>query len=731
MKKICCVLLMLLISLFTCFPACAEMPSAVNLTRAHANETASSLCFIEDTLYMLGSYGVYKFKDNELSTVVDLSDANIYRYNPERPTTDNEALVWDKAIGYLFTDGRFLLGLHPYSGQIYQIANGQMNAYAQLPLELLYVAADNFYREIKGIAFEGGKLYLLLGTDNYEEYEKTELVSFDFASQTCEAFSLKDVKSISTGAEGKLLVYIESDDKAIWQYDINTKSLEAQLALLKENNTPGGMTCYNQKPVYYQDNQVIIAENVSDKHVKAYLPVAYSFSSTQAVCSKSGIYAYPDSNYVFLRDISIDGEPKQKVLKLMGSVAPNLLADFSVENPDVAVVINQSLSPNELQQAIISGDTSVDLFVLSAPGIFSTMKEKGYIAPLNENKSLVVDAKTLYPTIQDVVFDGDALVGYPISIDPQSWTVNETQWENLGLGNYPVTYDELFQTIGLWLDSYAEEHPEYTLSDVQQLGIDNLVFTIVETYIAQKESRTEQIFFDTPTFRSMLKVVSENLDLLSADNEQWGMPLLSSYNQGFGITYADRDRMRMMLPPTIEADAKQLLTANVSILCVSARSKQAETASKFIEYFAAHLPDATRYALHSDLNNPVESATYKDREKTLQEELEALKTQLETADGKKKLAIEDEIAQKQLMIEYVTENKWDISPESIEIYRAVAENLYIPYQSLFLSRETGGGYDVLRSIISQHTAEGFGDKEIEAMIADLDRVSSMIYMESM
>ena len=44
---------------------CVSRDRTVNLTDAHAYETATSLCFIEDTLYVLGSYGVYEYNPKD------------------------------------------------------------------------------------------------------------------------------------------------------------------------------------------------------------------------------------------------------------------------------------------------------------------------------------------------------------------------------------------------------------------------------------------------------------------------------------------------------------------------------------------------------------------------------------------------------------------------------------------------------------------------------------------
>ena len=53
-----------------------------------------------------------------------------------------------------------------------------------------------------------------------------------------------------------------------------------------------------------------------------------------------------------------------------------------------------------------------------------------------------------------------------------SWTVNETQWKNMELGEYPTTYAELFDKIKVWLDEYALYYPDYKLDYIQQMVID-------------------------------------------------------------------------------------------------------------------------------------------------------------------------------------------------------------------------------------------------------------------
>lgn len=731
MKKLVCLVLALLISLLSAFAVHAEETGTVNLTDAHAYETATSLCFIEDTLYVMGSYGVYEYKDGELKTLVDLTDAYVYRYNQQRPEDAAGAAAWDRIIGYLFTDGKVLYGLHPYTGQIFKIEDGQLNACVQIPKNLLYAEEEEFFREIKGITYAGEKLILLLGTDTYDDYEKTEIVLIDLNDQKHQVSAIKNVQSIAAGAAGKLLVYVGAEQAAIWQYDIATDTLEKMVEQIEDGIFPSGLAGYKQSVVYLEDSKVVLIDENGKDLVKAYMPIQYAHTSTPSACSENGMYAYPYSNYVFLRDVGIEGEAKQTVLTLMGNVSSKTIIDFTIQNPDIAVVTTESMNPNELIQAAVSGDSGVDLFVLSAPGDFYSMKEKGYISALNTSEKLIGEARKLYPAMQDVVFSGDSLLGYPVSVSPKSWMVNETKWNEMNLGDYPKTYNELFEKIEMWLNEYAADYPEYTLADVQQMGLNTLVLSMVEAYIHENEASGMQLTFDTPSFREMMKCVSDNAYLLSEENEQWGMPLLTSMYLGFGTCYTDSDLNRMILPPALDLNGKQSLYAEMSILAVNAASKNAEVATRFVEFCAENLSNTVRYEMEPALNEPVESSAYYVRVAELQGKINDLAEQLEKADQDARYAIKEKIIQAEAKLEQLEERKWEIDPKSIEIYRSAAENLKVSYKSPLLLKGENGGYEALRSVVDKYCTQDFSDSDINALIAELDRVATMVYLESL
>ncbi|MEG2718766.1 MAG: hypothetical protein RSA55_04415, partial [Clostridia bacterium] len=154
-----------------------------------------------------------------------------------------------------------------------------------------------------------------------------------------------------------------------------------------------------------------------------------------------------------------------------------------------------------------------------------------------------------------------------------------------------------------------------------------------------------------------------------------------------------------------------------------------ETAGRFISFCAQNMDTTTKYMLNPNLNEPVSNPSYETRLETLKAELQTLKSKLSDADESQTATLRDEIAQKETMTENFGSNEWAISPESIAVYREVAQNLRVPYDSAFLTEGEGGGLNAIFAVIRQYCSNGLNADELNAFITDLDRVTYLVYME--
>ena len=731
MKKLITGLVFSLLIFMACVsPILADGASiALDLTEMQRYEMADSLCWIDDSLYVLGNKGVYSWKSGseKMNTVIDLAVASNYDYVQDCPEDESEATVWNQMLQLIFTDGETLYGLHPYSGMIKKIEGNTQTDVAEIQREYLYSEDMEAYREIRQAVYADKKLYLLLGTDTYEEYDKTELCAFDLDTSEMELVDIEGVNAIMLGAEGTLLIQTNDALSGAAQYDVESGTLGEEVLTVGEDERIAGVAwdAVDQRYVRFVQGQVVTCDADGNEIVKAYIPVFDATENVPAACSTAGLYALANGRYIFIRDITGDEAASQTILTVAGYLNPDMLIQFSLDNPDIAVL----QSAQSAQNAALSGDYTVDMFTLTAPGDFAAMKEKGYLASMQDGQ-LRDWSKTLYQEIQNVICSGEELLAAPIAINVNSWTMDETMWNELELGEYPTNYDELFEKIAVWLDDYASEYPDYTLSDIQQNGMEMLVAAVMKDYIIQNADQGGQFTFKNDAFRNVLMSIAAHAELLSEEHDQWGMPILSSYSQGFGVSYNDSHRVVMMLPPALNADGEQAMNTEIEVLAIHNASKNKDIAEKFITWYVAHLSDTVSYELSPEKNEPIENPNYPIRVQEVTDELQDLKKKLEeTDDPDKKAELEEQIFRKENQLEGLADMQWSISQESIDCYRSVAKNMKIAYESPFFGSGEDGGMQAVYDVIAKFCEDGLVESEVDGLISELDRVTFMVSME--
>lgn len=731
MKKLITGLVFSLLIFVACVsPILADGASVVlDLTEMQRYEMASSLCWIDDSLYVLGNKGIYSWKSGseKMNTVIDLAATSNYDYVQDCPEDESEAAVWNQMLQLIFTDGEALYGLHPYSGMIKKIEGNAQTDVAEIQQEYLYSEDMEAYREIRQAVYADKKLYLLLGTDTYEEYDKTELYAFNLDTSEMELVDIEGINSIMLGTEGTLLIQTNDALSSADQYDVESGTLGEEVLTVGEDERIAGVAwdAVDQRYVRFVQGQVVTCDANGNEIVKAYIPVFDATENVPASCSATGLYALANGRYIFIRDITGDEAASQTILTVAGYLNPDMLIQFSLDNPDIAVL----QSSQSAQNAALSGDYTVDMFTLTAPGDFAAMKEKGYLASMQDGQ-LRDWSKTLYQEIQNMIYIGEELLAAPIAINVNSWTMDETMWNELELGEYPTNYDELFEKIAVWLDDYASEYPDYTLSDIQQNGMETLVAAVMKDYIIQNADQGGQFTFKTDVFRNVLMSIAAHAELLSEEHDQWGMPILSSYSQGFGVSYNDSHRVVMMLPPALNADGEQAMNTEIEVLAIHNASKNKDIAEKFIAWYVAHLSDTVSYELSPEKNEPIENPNYPIRVQEVTDELQNLKKKLgETDDPDKQADLEEQIFRKENQLEGLADMQWSISQESIDCYRSVAKNMKIAYESPFFGSSEGGGMQAVNDVIAKFCEDGLVESEVDGLISELDRVMFMVSME--
>lgn len=739
MKKCFLVIILVLLGAFFTTGALAQSQDAtLVMSDLSAYETANAVCWVDNTLYILGNEGVYRWQHglSQPETVLDLSETRSYRYQEQAPEDEAGKAAWEKAVQYLFTDGEQLYALQPYSGQIYLVKESMLQLLTGLPKEQLFASGDgqSMFRGIQDIAWADKALYLLLGTDDPTQRDKTELFRFDMANGEMTPCSTIGIQNVYAGPGGKLMLAIRpgrtpdgiDPNAGIWQYDIASDTLEKQL-MANDSEQIACSVLYREQDqsVYYiKSGEVISRDNAGKTYVRAYVPISMYGSATKASISFSGLYAYTSGKYIFIRETTQGEAAEKTVLRILGDINPELVIQFSIENPDIALIPMLG----DIRQSVLTVDPEIDMYIVNAPGPYAAMKSKGYTAEMNQDANLVDMARKLYPAIQDAIFSGDKLLAYPLTLLPESWTVNETMWKEFGFDAYPRTYKELFAYMALWNEEYARTYPDYTFFDMQQ-DIAGYVTMIIKEYILQYEEADAPLSFDREEFRAAISDVIAYRNALDSILDTYGMPIVFSYYQGFGVGSNDGEKTVMVLPPALDDSEAQAINAKLELIVVNQASLKQEQALRFVSFCAENSDITTQYMIDPSLNEPIRPDNYSTRLQTLQDELKALQASAINANADQNKAISDAIASKEVAIKNVVETHWLISQEGVENYRSVAKYMRIPYASGFLTEDESSGLAALQPIIERYCTQGLSADTIDRFIGELDRVSLMIYAE--
>lgn len=689
-------------------------------------EQVQSICWRQEELYVLTNKGIYTWDTNEkeIKSVYDMSVFEQYMYQQTRPSERTESALWEKAISVVFSDGEFVYGMQPYSGDIYTIDNDGLHKVYQVPDELLYSQGTETCKEIIDIEKIDEDFYILLSLDPYNHLNSSQL--FWFHDEKATLIDADNVQCISRGPGETLVIAHECEKVSISVFDPAKQIVYDSLNMITGENLRG--LVWNDADKHYvwiSGGEIRVANEDGSLFTRAYTPVNKLSSQSSVSCSNKGMYAFSYGKHVFIQNVSGDTSLEQTVLRVSGKLNPELLIEFSVEYPNVIVQENnENRSP---ETSILSQDSEIDIFVLSAPGTFFNMKTKGYLAEIGD-PNLTSWINSLYPEIVRVSQYNGQFVGVPINMRVNSWTINESVWNNLSIGDYPQTYEQLLSKVELWLNDYAEDYPDFTLSDIQQNGLDVLISSIIKEHVFQCEMNGKPIRFDDPSFEQTLTLIIEKISLFSQEHDQWGMPLLSSYSQGFGIDYSEGNRMVMILPPTLEENTPQFILSDLELIAISEMSSKKDIAQQFIAWYVKQLTETTKYKLSYELNEPVENQNYQTRLNELCNELIAYKNGIDNVStDNERLWLVEEIDRIERQIETLANNRWSISQESISQYRRLADRIRIPDESIFFNSNALNDVD---NIVLQFCERGLKESQLTVLVSELNRIANMVTFEN-
>lgn len=628
-------------------------------------------------------------------------------------------------------------------GKIYEIADKKLVATDyRIDLDSFPGYSGEMYMDrqmVRHVIHEDGRLYMLcMPSDN--NWNDLVLNVCDLSTGKTETLTdtQERIVTIAQYTPGKLLMAIEPSynmrivdeedyyvklriwDMAKQQYD------EGEFIPYKGYNSRGFTYDADTETIYFTQNNRVMSVKWGESASVVNYTVSDNYSDFPAVVIGDAMVI---TSWDGINIYSVDPTQKPKrILKVSGDYADERTAKFLAEHPDVAIdfVDSSMYSIEQITTTIAAGDAP-DLFTYSSYGNIPAMIEKGYAADLTGYPGFIEAFEKLYPQIQEALtFDGK-VYGYPYYFDGGLWTYAPSAFEELGLGDFPETMEELMDLVVLWERDYKDDYPEKSLIGYNEDPKSMLFQLILSQYIAMIETPDEPLSFNTPQFRAVMEKLDglpltfqTNRDDTVSVTYEYSEPLIETYFY-MGNSY-DVPRVAVC-PPKFSKDSETVAPGYLGAYVVNPQSEEQELAVEYILFMSENMRNEERYAIRPDLNDPIENSYYARDKAESEKSLEEMKNAEVAPENQK-----DHEAAIAEMERYINEEmerwRWEISEDAIKNYRELAPFIKVQTSSTMYNSDVS---QELQKIIERYQQ---GQLSVDQMIRELDQKAQMIFLET-
>ena len=683
-------------------------PSEGNL-HFDQGESFLSMAFVQDDLYIRTSDSLYKVvnEDNSLIRIIDFTESAEKRIAPQH-------------ADLLFTDGAELFAISQSSGDIYKLENGELVLSGNIP-SMYYEEAkeNNFDRQIHDIAYAEGIIYVLTDDVKQRDFSK-QLLAIDLDQNEITKKSITKIQRMIQITESSFLLYRKEGEKSgWWEYDASLDTM-GELLFVEADSSLFHAVWWD-KSLFYENFSKII--RYGDNKTVSYIPGLLS----NMIASKSGMVAFAamDGSIILRKLDENSSYLDRQVLRIAGMWPEDVPAGFYAKHPEIVVEI---VNPYLDRTAIITGDGDIDIYIVDDDvSLYGYMRKKGYIIPLQSN-ALIASVNEMYPQIKSAMFDEQNLFAYPLSMTINAWTVNATQWEKLGLGDYPATFEDVFHSYQSWKDTNMDDDDHYTFMQNTGVGLQGYMELLVKEYIMIHQANDEKPLFMNPSFKRTLLQLLSHPELYILDNNG-KMPILMSHVPGKWVDYFDGEKYISIPSPTFSG-MEPTISVRLMMACIGVNSKNVDNAKTFIEYLADTRPMDASYVLSPKYTQPIEEPSAGRIIAQLEEEVTQREASLNNASAEERKDAEVSLeAAKVNLQNYQDTYRWLISKEALENYHDLAQYIWIPYDDPIYSDDADSSYKNIQDVIKRYSQLKLDESNIDAFLNELDRIVEMMYKE--
>lgn len=768
MKRMIALLLVLVMTL--CAAAAWAAPGDTTLFArdygANNSPSVTTAVAVGDTLYMLVNqfdeelsdniFSLYRYTQGQSSEPELLANKLCYTrwYSTMEDAKAAQANIGadpETGFGYLFSDGEKLYGFNTLNGEIASLtfADGAMSreVVCTVATNDLYIQEEDYSYmvDINGLCCMNGHVYFASSDwrgrePQYFLYD----INLDGGAVTKLPLTQR-INSTIPYKDGLLLSYISSS----WDENTN-QEIPAQLVTV---NPADGATvslkemadtayiytlAYDaaKDTVYYFTESTLWGMTGMGTPFKAaYANQSYVDSMT---IFSSGYAALWSSDGLEIHNLDPAYLPT-KTLTLIGSWRDAAARKFTQENPDIPLIFSeQYYGMADLGQAMVSGDTTIDVIRTNVENGFDNLLKKGYCADLSSSQKLMDYVNSLYPALRDEVMKDGKLYAIPVTLYGSTLSYMPSKLEEIGLTeeDMPTTFVELCEFITRWNNEWIDDESKTNVMPFcTTMSNRSVVFDLMlKAYLDYYDAKGEPLTFDTPEFNAMLTALdsmdASNLDMSANMSDQEYDEYYQLYSGVFVdrglLSTAEGEYAAVPLKLSIGEGKDFTVGTTMEVLFVNPRCANLPEAIKLLECYVDTLDESYKILMCPDCNDPVENQYYQETLKNFQDSLAELQEQLKTADDAEKRDLEDTIKYYEDSLNNKESFRWDYSAQTIAQYREIGDHVFARHANVLYS----AGNDTSTQLRSLH--ERYVQKQItrDQYIKELNQKARMIVLEN-
>ncbi|HHU02774.1 MAG TPA: carbohydrate ABC transporter substrate-binding protein [Christensenellaceae bacterium] len=548
----------------------------------------------------------------------------------------------------------------------------------------------------------------LLTTDNYDELylinpvikdgflyfniSRSEIIKLDITTGETKSLNVGVFTYFDVMEDGNIILLREADDERrldVYNPDTGENTLfgkvapDAYIGYLLYDSSKGSALMLGLGNIYEAKN------GEEAKVIYNYL----QGDVMSAALYKNGVALLSDDTLI-IRDYSAPKSEKSLTL-LYNMGRGHEWRDFILNNPDTELnlisAINTSSEERFINDMVTKSDT-VDVFILKDTNLLSAIKNKGYFTDLSENDKLKTQYADMYPAFMRAFGTGDKIAAFPKECFIETLCYNKQAFEEFNL-TVPETYDEFFDLCINWLENPPENSENYIMDPFMSgfgVNLENMFLT----YCAEMVRNDKTIDFSGEDIHRLLEKYRKIEELHEIDTDYDSEKKHMFYTYALSILDENSDYGYMPLKFYKENTAAILSPmsefSGLEYFVVNPYSKNAEDTYKLILSYDGKRETPSKAVLYTSVVGPIENPYYKEHMENFNVRLEELKESLEKADDFEKQDAQNNLDDfVEYMSHYERTAKWELSESASEIYRGMADMIYIesynPFQALIMS----------------------------------------------